>query len=130
MLLSSDYMYLRCLCIGELPNGSFLLCENESRLRQMVWGRYQSTTWVWVRKFRLRTRVAPKIKMSFLGKIKAVVRGNPVTREYEIGRHIASAGPGLLWKVHSGLKKSTKQVYRAKNWQEESVARKQTLTQI
>ncbi len=47
--------------------------------------------------------------MSLFGKIKSAVRGNPVTRDYEFGRHIASAGPGLLWKVHSGVKKNSKQ---------------------
>ena len=47
--------------------------------------------------------------MSLFGKIKSAVRGNPVTRDYELGRHIASAGPGLLWKVHSGVKKTSKQ---------------------
>ena len=48
--------------------------------------------------------------MSFFGKIKSAVMGNPVTREYEIGRQVASAGPGLLWKVHQATKKSTRQV--------------------
>ena len=48
--------------------------------------------------------------MSFFGKIKSAVMGNPVTREYEIGRQVASAGPGLLWKVHQAAKKSTRQV--------------------
>ena len=48
--------------------------------------------------------------MSLLSKIKAAVLGNPVTREYEIGKHIASAGPGLLWKIHHGIKKTTRQV--------------------
>lgn len=47
--------------------------------------------------------------MSLFGKIKSAVMGNPVTREYELGKHIASAGPGLLWKVHSGVKKTTRQ---------------------
>ena len=51
--------------------------------------------------------------MSLFGKIKSAVMGNPVTREYEIGKHVASAGPGLLWKIHSGVKKSTKQVQHA-----------------
>lgn len=46
--------------------------------------------------------------MSLFGKIKTAVRGNPVTRDYELGRHIASAGPGLLWKVHSGVKKTSR----------------------
>ena len=47
--------------------------------------------------------------MSLFDKIKSAVMGNPVTREYEIVRHVASAGPGLLWKVHSGFKKSSRQ---------------------
>ena len=47
--------------------------------------------------------------MAFFDKIKSAVMGNPVTREYELGKHVASAGPGLLWKVHCGLKKSSKQ---------------------
>jgi len=51
--------------------------------------------------------------MSFFGKIKSAVMGNPVTREYEIGKHVASAGPGLLWKVYNGIKKSTRQVATA-----------------
>lgn len=41
---------------------------------------------------------------------KNVIPGNPVTREYEVTRHIGSAGPGLLWKLYAGFKKSTKQV--------------------
>lgn len=35
--------------------------------------------------------------------------GNPVTREFEATQHIASAGPGLVWKIYKGYKKSTKQ---------------------
>ena len=79
---------------------------------------------------------------STVSTIKDVLPGNPVTREYEVGDHIASAGPGkyeniclflttkcqntlfysarifkiifqlligLLWKVFSGIKKSTRQ---------------------
>ena len=40
---------------------------------------------------------------------KNVLPGNPVTRDYEITKHVGSAGPGLLWKLYSGYKKSTKQ---------------------
>ena len=45
--------------------------------------------------------------MSFLGKIKSAVMGNPVTRECEIGRHMASTGPGLMWsqEVHQAGQK-------------------------
>uniref|UniRef100_UPI00398ECBE5 SCY1-like protein 2 n=1 Tax=Pristiophorus japonicus TaxID=55135 RepID=UPI00398ECBE5 len=41
--------------------------------------------------------------------VTSAVMGNPVTREFEVGRHIASGGPGLAWKVFHGVKKSTKQ---------------------
>ena len=41
--------------------------------------------------------------------ISGVLPGNPVTREYEVTAHIASCGPGLMWKVYSGLKKTTRQ---------------------
>jgi SCY1-like protein 2 len=40
--------------------------------------------------------------------LNAVLPGNPVTREYEVVEHQCSAGPGLVWKVYSGFKKSTK----------------------
>ncbi|XP_067855366.1 SCY1-like protein 2 isoform X2 [Heptranchias perlo] len=42
--------------------------------------------------------------------VTSAVMGNPVTREFEVGRHIASGGPGMAWKVFHGVKKSTKQV--------------------
>lgn len=44
-----------------------------------------------------------------LSQLSNVLPGNPVTREFEVNAHIASAGPGLLWKIYSGYKKSTKQ---------------------
>ncbi|GFS29674.1 SCY1-like protein 2 [Trichonephila inaurata madagascariensis] len=54
--------------------------------------------------------------MEMLNRIKSTVSnfstvlpGNPVTREYEIIEHVASAGPSLLWKVYKGIKKSTKE---------------------
>ena len=59
--------------------------------------------------FRLTKKVR-QTKMSLFGRIKSAVMGNPVTREYEIGRHVASAGPGLMWKIHDGIKKSSRQV--------------------
>lgn len=48
--------------------------------------------------------------MSMLDRLKNAVLGNPVEREYEIGKHVASAGPGLQWRVHQGTKKTTRQV--------------------
>ncbi|KAI4489498.1 hypothetical protein M0802_011033 [Mischocyttarus mexicanus] len=44
-----------------------------------------------------------------LSQLSSVLPGNPVTREFEVTAHIASAGPGLLWKIYNGYKKSTKQ---------------------
>ncbi|EZA58274.1 SCY1-like protein [Ooceraea biroi] len=44
-----------------------------------------------------------------LSQLSSVLPGNPVTREFEATAHVASAGPGLLWRVYSGYKKSTKQ---------------------
>uniref|UniRef100_A0A4W3IE26 SCY1 like pseudokinase 2 n=1 Tax=Callorhinchus milii TaxID=7868 RepID=A0A4W3IE26_CALMI len=41
--------------------------------------------------------------------VTSAVMGNPVTREFEVGRHVASGGPGLTWKIFNGVKKSTKQ---------------------
>ncbi|MBN3290737.1 SCYL2 protein, partial [Polypterus senegalus] len=63
---------------------------------------------------------AAEIMESMLNKLKntvtkvtadvtSAVMGNPVTREFEVGRHIASGGPGLSWKIFNGIKKSTKQ---------------------
>ncbi|XP_068633859.1 SCY1-like protein 2 [Battus philenor] len=45
-----------------------------------------------------------------VSQLSGVLPGNPVTREFEATQFIASAGPGLLWKVYKGYKKSTKQV--------------------
>lgn len=44
-----------------------------------------------------------------VSQLSGVLPGNPVTREYESSAHIASAGPGLLWKIYKGIKRSTKQ---------------------
>ncbi|XP_065212122.1 SCY1-like protein 2 [Planococcus citri] len=46
---------------------------------------------------------------STVSQLSIFLPGNPVTREYEATNHIASAGPGLLWKIFSGFKKSTNQ---------------------
>nr|XP_018915596.1 PREDICTED: SCY1-like protein 2 isoform X1 [Bemisia tabaci]XP_018915597.1 PREDICTED: SCY1-like protein 2 isoform X1 [Bemisia tabaci]XP_018915598.1 PREDICTED: SCY1-like protein 2 isoform X1 [Bemisia tabaci]XP_018915599.1 PREDICTED: SCY1-like protein 2 isoform X1 [Bemisia tabaci] len=46
---------------------------------------------------------------STVSQLSAALPGNPVTREFEATEHIASVGQGLLWKVYSGYKKSTRQ---------------------
>ncbi|KAJ8018870.1 SCY1-like protein 2 [Holothuria leucospilota] len=50
--------------------------------------------------------------MDMLNRLKSTVGGligNPVTREFDVGPHIASAGPGHLWRIYEGTKKTTKQ---------------------
>ncbi|GAB0086523.1 SCY1-like protein 2 [Sergentomyia squamirostris] len=44
-----------------------------------------------------------------VSQLQGVLPGNPVTREFEVVKHISSAGPGLLWKIYLGYKKTTKQ---------------------
>lgn len=44
-----------------------------------------------------------------VSQFSGVLPGNPVTREFEATQLVASAGPGLLWKIYKGYKKSTKQ---------------------
>lgn len=44
-----------------------------------------------------------------VSQLSSVLPGNPVTREYDITGHIASAGRGCMWKIYSGTKKSTGQ---------------------
>lgn len=46
---------------------------------------------------------------STVSQLSSVLPGNPVTREFDATSHIASAGPGLQWKIYKGSKKSTKQ---------------------
>ncbi|CAN7998877.1 unnamed protein product [Ixodes hexagonus] len=46
---------------------------------------------------------------STVSNLSTVLPGNPVTREYEIIKHVGSAGPGLLWKVYQATKRSTKE---------------------
>lgn len=51
--------------------------------------------------------------MEVFNKLKTAVTnvlpGNPLSRDFEVLNQIASAGPGLLWKVYNGVKKTTKQ---------------------
>lgn len=46
---------------------------------------------------------------STVSQLSGVLPGNPVTREFDAACHIASGGPGLLWKIYKGFKRSTKQ---------------------
>lgn len=53
---------------------------------------------------RLRSTVSQAVSQ-----VTVSLPGNPVTREYDTGQQIASAGPGLLWKVFSAVKKSSRE---------------------
>ena len=46
--------------------------------------------------------------MSLFERLKSAVKGNAVLKEYEIGQQIASAGPGLQWRVYQGVRKTTR----------------------
>ena len=51
--------------------------------------------------------------MQMLGRLKKTVTsviGNPVCREYEFTVQTGTCGPGGLWKIYDGRKKSTGQV--------------------
>ncbi|KAH9518743.1 SCY1-like protein 2 [Bulinus truncatus] len=52
-------------------------------------------------------------KMDVLNRLKSavtsVIPGNPLARDFDIHAQVASTGPGLLWKVFSAVKKSTKE---------------------
>uniref|UniRef100_A0A8D8FQB3 SCY1-like protein 2 n=2 Tax=Culex pipiens TaxID=7175 RepID=A0A8D8FQB3_CULPI len=44
-----------------------------------------------------------------VSQISLVLPGNPVTREYDVLKHTASAGRGCVWKIYNGVKKSTRE---------------------
>lgn len=50
-----------------------------------------------------------RLKKTVSSTVNSVI-GNPVCREYEIGAQMGSCGPGSLWKIFDGRKKSTNQV--------------------
>jgi len=54
--------------------------------------------------------------MDLINKIRSTVSevlpGNPLSSDYDISEHcIATAGPGLAWKVYNASKKTTKEVH-------------------
>lgn len=57
---------------------------------------------------KLRNTISTTVAVSATT-LNAVLPGNAVTREYEVVEHQCSAGPGLVWKIYSGFKKSTKE---------------------
>ncbi|XP_052802181.1 SCY1-like protein 2 isoform X2 [Mya arenaria] len=51
--------------------------------------------------------------MDMFSKLKSAVSsalpGNPMSKEFEVYGQIATAGPGHVWKIYNGVKKTTKQ---------------------
>ncbi|XP_054159114.1 SCY1-like protein 2 [Oppia nitens] len=41
--------------------------------------------------------------------LSTALPGNPLTREYDLNRHVASAGPHMCFKIYNAVKKSTKE---------------------
>ena len=42
--------------------------------------------------------------------VSSALPGNPMSRDFDVFGQIATGGPGLVWKIYNGVKKSTKQV--------------------
>lgn len=42
--------------------------------------------------------------------VTSALPGNPLSKDFDVLNHIASGGPGLVWKIYNAIKKTTKQV--------------------
>ena len=42
--------------------------------------------------------------------VSSALPGNPLSKDFEVYGQIASGGPGMMWKIFAGMKKTTKQV--------------------
>jgi len=59
---------------------------------------------------KIRSSVAAQVH-SVAAQVNLALPGNPILREYTVGQQVASAGPGLCWKIFSATRNSTKQVF-------------------
>jgi SCY1-like protein 2 len=57
---------------------------------------------------KLRDRVSSTV-YQVTTNLSTALPGNALTREYDLIRHVASAGPHLIFKVFDAIKKSTKE---------------------
>jgi SCY1-like protein 2 len=57
---------------------------------------------------KLRDRVSSTV-YQVTTNLSTALPGNALTREYDLIRHVASAGPQLIFKVFDAIKKSTKE---------------------
>ena len=55
------------------------------------------------------TVTAVSATVSAVGAVGSLI-GNPLTKDFDVGRHVASFGPKLAWKIYEGKKKTTGQV--------------------
>ena len=42
--------------------------------------------------------------------VQSIVGDNQVLKDYELGKHVATGGPGMFWKIHDAVHKSSKQI--------------------
>lgn len=43
--------------------------------------------------------------------VSSALPGNQVSREFDLEEQVGSSGPGLLWKLYSATKRSSKEVH-------------------
>lgn len=55
------------------------------------------------------TVTAVSATVNAVGAVGALI-GNPLTKDFDVGRHVASFGPNLAWKIYEGKKRTTGQV--------------------
>ena len=58
---------------------------------------------------KIRSAVSSSVSstvFSTISTVKDVLPGNPVTRDFEVGEHIASGGPGKEYLMHERTPKS------------------------
>ena len=55
------------------------------------------------------TVTAVSATVSAVGAVSSLV-GNPLTKDFEVGKQVASFGPNLAWKIYEGKKRTTGQV--------------------
>ncbi|CAC5369632.1 SCYL2 [Mytilus coruscus] len=61
----------------------------------------------------LHVNIQKKLTMDMFNKLRSAVSsalpGNPLSKDFDVLNHIASGGPGLVWKIYNAIKKTTKQ---------------------
>ena len=55
------------------------------------------------------TVTAVSATVNAVGAVSSLV-GNPLTKDFEVGKQVASFGPNLAWRIYEGRKRTTGQV--------------------